>query len=225
MSSTKTSDWWRGEPDWETPAGQLLRRFFATLPTDRTFHFVLYGSAPLQLTLNRAWTSADVDFFSDDDEDYNERIRLLGLAKGQADFYLEPGFRLSFRTTSHMRARAKTVQLGHVTVTIPHPLDILIGKLDRLDPKDLLAFRRVMDLTGHPTQAEFLRELQNAVDLFRPAFDEESPNRYPENAVRLWRELWQADLDVRRDIIAPALARRRAGYGETPPDYKRALAE
>lgn len=225
MSSTKTSDWWRGEADWETPAGQLLRRFFATLPTDRTFHFVLYGSAPLQLTLNRAWTSADVDFFSDDDEDYNERIRLLGLAKGQADFYLEPGFRLSFRTTSHMRARAKTVQLGHVTVTIPHPLDILVGKLDRLDPKDLLAFRRVMDLTGHPTQEEFLRELQNAVDLFRPAFDEESPNRYPENAVRLWRDLWQAELDVRRDIIAPALARRRAGYGETPPDYKRALAE
>jgi len=225
MSSTKTSDWWRGEADWETPAGQLLRRFFATLPPDRTFHFVLYGSAPLQLTLNRAWTSADVDFFSDDDEDYNERIRLLGLAKGQADFYLEPGFRLSFRTTSHMRARAKTVQLGHVTVTIPHPLDILIGKLDRLDPKDLLAFRRVIDLTGHPTREEFLRELQNAVDLFRPAFDEESPNRYPENAVRLWRELWQAELDVRRDIIAPALARRRAGYGETPPDYKRALAE
>lgn len=56
-----------------------------------------------------------------------------------------------------MRARAKTVQLGHVTVTIPHPLDILIGKLDRLDPKDLLAFRRVMDLTGHPTREEFLR--------------------------------------------------------------------
>jgi len=218
-------DWWRGEADWETPAGQLLRRFFATLPTDRDFRFVLYGSAPLQLTLNRAWTSADVDFFSDDDEDYNERIRLLGLAKGQADFYLEPGFRLSFRTTSHMRARAKTIQLGNVTVTIPHPLDILIGKLDRLDPKDLLAFRRVIDLTGHPTMEEFLRELQNAVDLFRPAFDEESPNRYPENAVRLWRELWQADLDVRRDIIAPALARRRAGYGELPPDYKRALAE
>lgn len=203
----------------------MLRRFFATLPADRTFRFVLYGSAPLQPTLNRAWTSADVDFFSDDDEDYNERIRQLGLAKGQADYYLEPGFRLSFRTTSHMRVRAKTVQLGNVTVTIPHPLDILICKLDRLDPKDLLAFRRVMDLTGHPTREEFLRELQNAVDLFRPAFDEESPNRYPENAVRLWRELWQADLDVRRDIIAPALARRRAGYGEAPPDYKRVLRE
>ncbi|MCW5558306.1 MAG: hypothetical protein KIT22_10805 [Verrucomicrobiae bacterium] len=225
MISTATSDWWRGEVDWETPAGQLLRRFFATLPPNRRFHFVLYGSAPLQLTLNRTWTSADVDFFSDDDEDFTEFVRDLNLAKGQADFYLEPGFRLSFRTTPHMRARARIVQIGNVTVTIPHPLDILIGKLDRLDPKDLLAFRRVIDLTGHPTKGEFLHELQNAMDLFRPAFDEESPNRYPENTVRLWREIWQSDINVRRDIIAPAIARRRAGHGEPPPDYKRALAE
>ena len=110
MSSTTTSDWWRGEVDWETPAGQLLRRFFATLPPEQPFHIVLYGSAPLQLTLNRTWTSADVDFFSDDDEDFNERVQRLGLAKGQADFYLEPGFRLSFRSTAQMRERAKKVR-------------------------------------------------------------------------------------------------------------------
>lgn len=224
MSSIKTWDWWRGEVDWGTPAGRLLRAFFDTLPTDRSFHFVLYGSAPLQLTLNQTWTSADVDFFADDEEDFTGHLRDLGLSKGQADLYLEQGFRLSFRTTALMPERAKVVQLGHVNVTIPHPLDILIGKLARLDAKDLLAFRRVMELTGHPTQAELLWELQNAVDLFRPAFDDESPNFYPENAVRLWREIWQTDLDVRRDIIAPALARRRAGHGDPPPDYKRALA-
>ena len=225
MSLTKTWDWWRGDVDWETPAGRLLQAFFARLPSDRTFHFVLYGSAPLQLTLNRSWTSADVDFFSDDDEDYSERIRTMGLAKGQTDLYLEPGFRLSFRTTPQMGERAKCVQVGSVTVTIPHPLDILIGKLGRLDSKDLLAFRRVIDLTGHPTRDEFLRELQNAVDLFRPAFDDESPNDYPDNAVRLWRELWQSDLNVRREIVGPALARRRVGYGESPPDYKRVLGD
>ncbi len=223
MSSTKTSDWWRGDVDWETPAGQLLRRFFATLPPDQPFQIVLYGSGPLQLTLNRTWLSADVDFFSEDDADFDELVHQAGMSKDQGSFYLEPGFRLSFRTTPQMRERAKKVQLGNVTVTIPHPLDILIGKLDRLDVKDFLAFRRVIDLTGHPTKDEFLHELQNAVDLFRPAFEEETPNRYPENAVRLWRELWQSDLDVRRDIIAPALARRR--HGDAPPDYKRALAD
>lgn len=225
MSSTASWGWWRGEVDWNTPAGRLLRQFFATLPEGREHRLVLYGSAPLQLTLNRGWLSADVDFFSDDDDDLSGLVQQAGLAKGQADFYLEPGFRLSFRTTVRMPERARNERLGHVTVIIPHPLDILIGKLDRLEEKDLLAFRRVIELTGHPTRAEFQHELQEAVDLFRPSFDEEAPNRYPENAVRLWRELWQAALDLRRDIIAPALARRRAGHGEPPPDYKRALAE
>ncbi|MBM3848604.1 MAG: hypothetical protein FJ396_00210 [Verrucomicrobia bacterium] len=224
MSSTKTWAWWRGDVDWSTPAGRLLRTFFDGLPTDRRFHFILFCSAPLQLTLNRSWTSADVDLFSDDDEDHHQLIRSLGLGKGQADLYLELGYRLSFRTTPWMAERAKVVSLGHVTVTIPHPLDILIAKLARLDAKDLLAFRRVIDLTGHPTQAELLHELRNAVDLFRPAFDDESPNLYPSNSVRLWRELWQASLDVGRDIVAPALARRRAGYGDPPPDYQRSLA-
>lgn len=225
MSSTKTWDWWRGDVDWSTPAGRLLRAFFDGLPTDRRFHFILFGSAPLQLTLNRTWTSADVDFFSDDDEDHHERIRRLGLGKGQTDLYLEPGYRLSFRTTPLMAERAKNVSLGQVTVTIPHPLDILIAKLARLDAKDLLAFRRVIDLTGHPTREELLQELRNAVDLFRPAFDDESPNLYPGNSVRLWRELWQAPLDVGQDIVAPALARRRAGYGDPPPDYRRSLVD
>ena len=83
----------------------------------------------------------------------------------------------------------------------------------------------VIKLTGHPTMEEFKRELQNAVDLFRPSFDDETPNRYPDNTRRLWRELWQTEIDIRQDIIAPALARRAQGYGEPPPDYKRALRE
>lgn len=108
-------------------------------------------------------------------------------------------------------------------MTIPHPLDILIGKLDRLEPKDVKAFQRVIEITGHPTADELRHELQNAVDLFRPAFDEESPNRYPENTRRLRRELFGTEIDIRREVIEPAIARRRAGYGETPPDYKGSL--
>ena len=102
-------------------------------------------------------------------------------------------------------------------LTIPHPLDILIGKLARLDAKDLKAFERVIELTGHPTAEEFKHELQIAVDLFRPAFADDSPNRYPENTRRLWQTVFHAEIDVRRDIIEPAIARRNQGYGEAPP--------
>ena len=124
---------------------------FESLPRERTFRFTLYGSAPLQLTLDRTWLSADVDLFSSDDEDLTEWVRRAGLAKD--------------------------------------------------------AFRMVVRLTGHPATDEFKRELQNAVDLFRPSFDDESPERYSVNTHRLWRELFGAEIDIRTEIIALALAR------------------
>jgi hypothetical protein len=219
-------NWWTGEIDWTTPAGVLLQKFLATLPADRSFHLTLYGSAPLQLTVDRQLLSGDVDLFSDnDDEDLPALIATAGLDKSHGGFYLEPGFELSFRTSPRWRQRAMAVQRGNVTLTIPHPLDILIGKLNRLDAKDLQAFERVIQLSGHPTAAELQYELQLAVDLFRPAFEEDSPNRYPENTRRLWREIFRTEIDIRNDIIEPAISRRNQGYGEPPPDYKGALGQ
>lgn len=223
MPSTK--NWWTGSIDWSAPAGLLLEKFLATLPKDRPFHLTLYGSAPLQLTVDRQLLSGDVDLFSDDDEDLDALVKAAHMDKSQGGLYLEAGFELSFRTTSRWRQRAITVQREKVTITIPHPIDILIGKLDRLDPKDMIAFQRVIQLTGHPTTAELLAELQNAVDLYRPGFDEESPNRYPENTRRLWRELFKTEINIHAEIIVPAIERRKKGYGDSSPDYKSALEE
>jgi hypothetical protein len=218
-----TENWWTGEIDWSTSAGRLLKSFLDTLPKERRFHLTLYGSAPLQLTVDRDLLSADVDLFSDDDEDLSRLIAAARLDKAQGGFHLEPGFELSFRTSPRWRHRARAVQIDNVTLTIPHPLDILIGKLSRLEAKDLKAFERVRELTGHPTAEELQHELQNAVDLFRPAFEEDSPNLCPENTRRLWREIFHAEIDIRRDIIEPAIERRQRGYGEEPPDYKGVL--
>lgn len=223
MPSTK--NWWAGEIDWSTPAGRLLEEFLAALPKDRPFHVTVFGSAPLQLTVDPQLMSGDVDVFSDDDEDLSALITAAKLDKTRGGFYLESGFELSFRTSPRWRQRAKVIRVATVTLTIPHPIDILIGKLDRLEAKDMKAFERVIQLTGHPTADEFKLELQNAVDLFRPAFDEDSPNRYPENTRRLWREIFHGEIDIRSEIIEPAVARRRQGYGESPPDYKSVLGE
>ncbi len=174
----------------------------------------------VQLTVDRTLLSGDVDIFSDNDEDLSPIIREQGLDKERGGFYLEAGFELSFRTSPRWRGRAKTFQVSKVTLTLPHPLDILIGKLDRLGPKDVEAFSRVIAITGHPTAEEMKRELQIAVDLFRPGFDEESPGRFRANTEQLWREVFKSQIDVSREIIAPALTRRKQGYGEPPPDYK-----
>ena len=217
-------NWWSGKIDWTTPAGVLLEKFIGTLPRERTFRLTLFGSAPLQLTLDRQLLRADVGLFSEDDEDLATLVGKARLDKGQGGLYLEPGFELSFRTSPRWRQRAVTVQRENVFLTVPHPIDILIGKLNRLEPKDVHAFERVIQLTGHPTAEELVVELQNAVDLFRPAFDDDAPNRFPENVQRLWREVFSSQIDVRAEVIEPALARRRTGYGEEPgADYKRGL--
>jgi hypothetical protein len=223
MPSTK--NWWAGDIDWSTPAGRVLERFLASLPADRSFRVTVYGSAPLQLSIDRQLLSADVDIFSDDDEDLSAFITAAKVDKTDGSVYIEPGFELSFHTSPKWRQRSKAIQRGLVTLTIPHPLDILIAKLHRLDAKDVQAFQRVIERTGHPTAEEFKFELQNAVDLFRPAFERDGPNLYAENTRRLWREVFHGDIDVRRDIIEPAVTRRNQGYGETPPDYKSRLGE
>ena len=220
-----TKNWWSGEIDWTTLAGQLLRKFLRSLPEARSFHFTLFGSAPLQLTLDRQLMSGDVALFSEDDADLAALVATARLDKTQGGFHLEPGFELSFRTSPRWRLRAAKTQLGKVTLTLPHPLDILIGKLNRLEANDLKAFERVIQLTGHPTADELAEELWAAADLFRPAFEEDSPNQFPENTRRLWRYIFHAEIDVRKEIVEPARALRKQGYGEPPPDYKGRLGE
>jgi hypothetical protein len=220
-----TDNWWTGTIDWATPAGRLLQTLARSLPKDRPFHLTVYGSAPLQLTVDQSLLSGDVDIFSDDDEDLGALIASAGLSQAQGGFHLEPGFALSFQTSPRWRLRAKTFTLDNVSLTLPHPVDVLIGKLGRLEAKDVEAFQRVIRATGHPTESELRAELQAAVDLFRPAFEEDSPNCYPENTRRLWREVFRSEIDVHREIIEPAVARRRQGYGEPPPDYRQILRD
>jgi len=37
--------------------------------------------------------------------------------------------------------------------------------------------------------------------------------------------LFGREIDPRKEIIAPALAKRKAGYGEAGPDYKQELRD
>ena len=100
-----------------------------------------------------------------------------------------------------------------------------MAKLNRLDEKDLNAFRAVIARTGHPTEAEWIAELQFAVDLFRPSFDEEQGHDMANNCRRLWPLIFGREMDPRAEIIAPALAIRKAGYGEPTRDYKQELRD
>ncbi len=208
----------------ETPAGKALRTLVDFLPDQSAYKITLFGSAPIQLTIDRNLLSGDVDIFSDHEE-LPEIVAKAGLAEGKSDFYIQVCSELNFRTSPRWRGRTQSVQIKNCTIEIPHPIDILIAKLNRLEEKDLEAFRVVRRKTGHPTEEELIHELQLAVDLFRPDFDEENGHDMANNCRRLWPIIFGREIDPRLEIVVPALKKRKAGYGEPTRDYKQELRE
>ena len=208
----------------ETPAGNTLKKLAAALPKERPWHITLFGSAPLQINIEPSLLSGDVDLFSDD-EQVAEWVQRAGLGSEQHRPNIQVCSGLNFRTSPLWGTRTQSVAIENCTFVFPHPIDILIAKLNRLDEKDLLAFRKVIAKTGHPTEAEMIEELQLAVDLFRPSFDEEQGHDMANNCRRLWPLIFGREIDPRAEIIAPALAIRKAGYGEPTRDYKQELRD
>lgn len=214
---------WAARIDWETSAGRTLRQLFAALPAEREWALTLFGSSPLQLALEPSFTSLDVDLFASDWDGPHEAVGAAivraGLSKEQREEgYVQLCVEGNFRTSPRWKDRAFHTQIGNVRLTLPHPIDILIAKLHRLAEKDLRAFQLVIERTGHPTEDELRGELQAAVDLYRPNFDEEMCGDITTNTRVLWLELWAKDINVRQEIIAPARARILAGYA---PDLAR----
>ena len=169
-------------------------------------------------------TSADVDVFGDA-EDLRELTERAGLGQEKSQFYIQVSSELNFRTSPRWRDRARCIEVEHCTIRFPHPIDILIAKMNRLDEKDFEAFRVVIRKTGHPTEAELIHELQMAVDLFRPRFDEEQGQDMATNCRRLWPVIFGREIDPRKEIISPALQKRREGFGEPTRDYKQELRD
>jgi hypothetical protein len=56
-------------------------------------------------------------------------------------------------------------------------------------------------------------------------FDEENGHDMANNCRRLWPLIYGREINPRKEIIAPALAIRKAGYGEPTRDYKQELRD
>ena len=126
--------------------------------------------------VERSFLSEDIDIFSDESVTpfLSQFVEQNSWGKGQIDLYIQVCDPLAFKSTIDWRSRAIEVgRHGHLFRFV-HPWDVLVSKLQRLEEKDLNAFRLVVEKTGHPTEEEFARHLQRAVDLYRPKFDEEA---------------------------------------------------
>ncbi|HMJ66053.1 MAG TPA: hypothetical protein VK615_11980 [Candidatus Binatia bacterium] len=213
---------WRPEINWHTSAGQVLDKLVNSLPASRPWRIIVFGSSPLQLAVDPTFLSADVVIIAQ--EDVESFCRAAGLLKGQADLYIEPCTVVAFTASADWMERACETQRKHVTFILPHPIDILVAKIKRLDEKDLRAFHLVRDKLGHPSEEELIKALRRVVDIYRPSFDEESGNNARENTELLWRNLFGKTINVAQEIIAPALAERRKNYGQQNQGFREALA-
>ena len=212
---------WRPEINWDTPAGRVLDQLAKALPSTRPWKIIVFGSSPLQLGIDATFLSADVDVIpAADIEEYCRQAKLL---KGQADVYVDLCTPAAFTASADWAVRACEVSRGHVTFVLPHPIDILVSKIKRLEGKDLQAFRVVRAKTGHPTEDELIGALRRVVDLYRPTFDEEAGTDPRHNTNMLWRELFGKSINVAQQIIAPALEERRKNYGPQGHELRDAL--
>lgn len=152
-------------------------------------------------------------------------VEANGWGKNATDFYIQVCDPLAFKSTVDWPSRAIRVERHGHFFRFVHPWDVLVSKLQRLEEKDLNAFRVVIEKTGHPTEEEFARHLQLAFDLYRPKFDEESARGdMTVNTKILWHALWGKEIDVRARIIRPALERAEREYREIDPSLKARLA-
>jgi hypothetical protein len=212
--------------DWTANAGKQLDALAQALPPLPKLDITVFGSAPLQLLIDPAFLSEDIDVYSPEEhwELLEKFVSDHGWAKGQTDFYIQVCDPNAFKSTLDWRTRALEIERHGHTFRFVHPWDVLVSKLQRLDPKDLQAFQLVIAKTGHPTEAEFIKHLQKAVDLYRPKFDEETARGdMTANTRELWKILWGKEIDVRAAIIRPALERSRHDY-DVDPAVKTRLA-
>jgi len=210
--------------NWDAPNGRLLMKFIKGLPQTRPITLNVFGSTPLQMTLDPSFLSGDVDIFTS--EDLESFVQAMQLGKNVALPYIELVPERTFIASMAWRDRAVKEVFGNVTVYIASLLDVLVGKMKRLEQKDLDAFDLVKAKTGGPTEDELKNALANVVDMYRPAFDEENPGGDPvANTRRLWMHLYGHDIDVRKEIIVPAIEAQKEAFGQNAPDYRAKLRE
>jgi hypothetical protein len=172
--------------------------------------------------------SEDIDLYSPEEhwEFLEKFVAGKGWAKGQSDFYIQVCDPRAFRSTSTGRSPRHRSRASRTSFS----LRASVGRAGEQTSaarrkRTWKAFKLVIAKTGHPTEEEFTKHLQKAVDLYRPKFDEEtSRGDMFANTRELWKELWNKEIDVRAAIIRPALARAAHDYEPPDPNLKTRLA-
>jgi hypothetical protein len=208
------------EGNWNTPAGQALEALAKAISARGLLlsaPIVVFGSGPLQIFVDQHLLSKDVDVSAGKQMDEVKRIvDEIGYGKNKAAFYIEVVPLYIFRPGQNWGARARNIELHGVKFLIPQTIDILLGKLRRLEEKDIKAFEAVRQKLNHPTEEELITELRDSWDAFAMGRDGTKPDLWKNTEV-LWKRLFGKEIDVRKVILEPVL--QEMGEALNTPDY------
>jgi len=129
--------------DWNANAGRQLDALARALPPQPGLVITVFGSAPLQLMIARSFLSEDIDVYSAEEhwEFLTRFVENKGWGKGQTDFYIQVCDPYAFKSTFDWETRAINVERHGLRFRFVHPWDVLVSKLQRLEEKDLEAFK------------------------------------------------------------------------------------
>lgn len=200
---------WEPELKWDTEGGILLKKCIETLVTNLPSppeELIIFGSVPLQMGVSPGFLSSDVDIATR--EEIASVLNAKKMLKGQSAPYIEISEPDVFIASTDWQSRAHKEKLSGILLIFPHPIDILVSKVNRCENKDINAFLEVIQNTGHPTEEELKESLQRVVDIYRPTFDEEGGTDATLNTQTLWKSLFNKAINVRSEIIIPAMQRK-----------------
>ena len=208
------------EGNWDTPAGAALTalaKAIAARGLKMSAPIVVFGSGALQIYVDRNLLSGDVDISAGKQIDQvKEIVQEIGYGKNQTEFYIEVVPLYIFRAGNNWVSRTRKVELHGVPFLFPEPIDILLGKLRRLDEKDLRAFDTVKAKLNRPTEEELIAELRDSWELFEAQKDGAKSVLW-KNTEALWPHLFGKKIDIKKTILEPVFKEMEAGL--RTPEY------
>ncbi|MDX2225577.1 MAG: hypothetical protein SFY92_00540 [Verrucomicrobiae bacterium] len=229
--------YWPSPVRWDTPSGYILQKLFDVLPSEYSnIPIRIFGSSALQLTVTEDLNSADTDICIE--TSFNpgtpplQTKNLFELVRNNkldsCDPYIQVCQPQVFEPGPNWGFRVLKGELYGKPYIIPHPIDILVSKVNRADIKDVSAFHKVIAAVGHPTEQEMIVELQTCLPLYLRdpksySHCDTRPKKfgnYKVNTEKIWEAVWGRKINVQKEIIEPAIQVRYEGYSVQMPQIK-----
>lgn len=219
-------DSWKPSLNWETPPGECLKKLLEILPKERNWNISVFGSAPLEMSFSHGFLSNDVDILAryQDMKEIEVLIDKNDLTPFKAKVGVQACIDGAFRTSPKWKDRTFNHEFENGILRFAHPMDILIGKIHRLDEKDLKAFNLVFSLTGEPSESTLKQELIETPDLFSFAHMDEFSPPFRKQVEKLWTRFYGKEIDVENEIVKEGISLLRKSFS-ADKDFKRELIE